>query len=59
MIENKIDKQIDNQTKNLEIEEITKALYLEKCKRERLRNEHNSLKVDNKNVVFTQFCFMY
>ena len=37
MIENKIDKQIDNQTKNLEIEEITKALYLEKCKRERLR----------------------
>ena len=55
MIENKIDKQIKNKTKDLEIKKMTETLYSEKCNFERLKNEYNSLKVKEKGSFQSKF----
>ena len=47
MNEQKVEKQLkmDQQQQEVEMLNMTKSLYSERCKFDRLKNEHNSLKV--------------
>ena len=45
MNEQKVEKQLKIDQQEIEMLNMTKSLYSERCKFDRLKNEHNSLKV--------------
>ena len=45
MNEQKVEKQLKMDQQDVEMLSMTKSLYTERCKFDRLKNEHNSLKV--------------
>ena len=58
MNEQKVEKQLKIDQQEIEMLNMTKSLYSERCKFDRLKNEHNSLKV-NKFELLILWKFLF